>query len=498
MQTFAELLTEYATRTGVSDAELARVLNVSRQTIFRWKEGWVGKPRYREDILRITDKLRLTPAERDELLLSAGFPPETPIVAASEILPTVQPTPQIELSETPAPRALVPERLPVRTIPRWAFWLAAVIAVIVVGMLVFAAISNPSANLPSAAPGETLVIIAQFADGFKTFAPTPIHRVADSEPPTALDVSSRIQTALEREVRAARLEHIRVVTFSEAITDAARAEQIRQRANATIVVWGMPSGENVVVGLAVAPAASRADDLSLDALVAVPFDAPIQIASASSDEIQALVLVILAHLQLADGDFGMARAALTQALSRPTQEQTTQAILNLHAGYIAQIAKPPELGAAIQFYSQTIALAPDIPTAYLNHGVAAIRLNDAAQWQSDLSRVLALQPDHVGARLALCWAHSLDKQPQLALSHCDAAVSRASSARSREARALVYAQLGRLSDAANDLQAFLDWLTHQPESLRARYGSTRTDWLQALKAGKNPIDDVTLEKLRRE
>ena len=100
-----------------------------------------------------------------------------------------------------------------------------------------------------------------------------------------------------------------------------------------------------------------------------------------------------------------------------------------------------------------------MPTAYLNRGIAAIRLNDAAQWQPDLARVLALQPDYPGARLALCWAHALDKQPQLALPHCDAAVSRAAS---------------------------------------ARYGSTRADWLQMLKAGKNPIDAVTLEKLRRE
>jgi transcriptional regulator with XRE-family HTH domain/regulator of sirC expression with transglutaminase-like and TPR domain len=496
MRTFAELLTEFTERTGISDAELARALNVSRQTIFRWKEGLVEKPRYREDVLRIADKLRLTPVERDELLLAAGFPPQTPVVTAPETLPTVPPAPPVELVETFTLRAPESKRSP--AISRPAIALVAALVVIVVGALIFVAMTGPRANLPSAAPGETLIIIAQFADSNKTPAPTAIRRFAEADPAAAPDASSRLQAALEREVRAARLENLRVVILPETIRDAARAEQIRQQTQAAIVVWGTPSAEHLTVGLTVAPAASRADDLALDALVTPPCDAPLKIASASPDEIQLLALVVLAHLQLADGNLGMARAALTQALSRPAQEQTTQAILNLHAGYVAQIAKPPELGAAIQFYSQTITLAPDLPTAYLNHGIASIRLNDAPQWQSDFTRVLTLSPDHSGAQLALCWAHALDKQPQLALPHCDAAVSRDATARSREARTLVYTQLGRLPDAAKDLQAFLDWLARQPESLRARYGSTRADWLQSLKAGKNPIDDAILEKLRRE
>ena len=505
MQTFAELLTEYARRTGISDAELARALNVSRQTIFRWKEGLVEKPRYREDVLRIADKLRLTPAERDELLLAAGFPPEAPIVIASEALPTVIPVSPADLNPSPASAnaevqvpAAVPEQLPRRPFPRWRIGLVAAFLLIGAGTLVFAALSTPRTNLPSAAPGESLVIIAQFSSDFKSLTPTPNRRFAESEPSAALDVSSRIHTAIEREVSATRLENVRIVIFPEVIRDTTRAEQIRQQTRATITVWGIPSGENSVVGLAVAPAASRADDLSLDALVATPFDAPMKITGTSSDEIQALALVVLAHLHLAGGDAGLARAALTQALSRPMQEPAAQGMLDLHAGYIAQIAKPPELGAAIQFYSQTLTLAPDLPAAYLNRGVASIRLNDPAQWQADLARALALQTDHFGARRASCWAYALDRQPQLALPHCEAAVSRDATARSREARALVYAQLGRLPDAATDLQAFLDWLARQPESLRARYGSTRADWLAALRAGKNPIDDAMLEKLRIE
>ncbi len=78
MRSFGELLAEHIERTGITDAELARNIGVQRQTIFRWKEGLVARPRYREDVLRIATKLRLTPDERDELLLAGGFPPENP------------------------------------------------------------------------------------------------------------------------------------------------------------------------------------------------------------------------------------------------------------------------------------------------------------------------------------------------------------------------------------------------------------------------------------
>ena len=76
LPTFGQLLSEYMTRSGISDSELARAIGVRRQTIFRWKEGLVERPRAREDVLQCAKKLRLSNEERDRLLLSAGFPPE--------------------------------------------------------------------------------------------------------------------------------------------------------------------------------------------------------------------------------------------------------------------------------------------------------------------------------------------------------------------------------------------------------------------------------------
>lgn len=76
LPTFGQLLAEYMSRSGISDSELARSIGVRRQTIFRWKEGLVERPRSRDDVLQCAKKLRLTDDERDHLLLAAGFAPE--------------------------------------------------------------------------------------------------------------------------------------------------------------------------------------------------------------------------------------------------------------------------------------------------------------------------------------------------------------------------------------------------------------------------------------
>jgi transcriptional regulator with XRE-family HTH domain len=85
MKTFAELLSLYTERTGISDTELARAIGVSRQTIFRWKQGTTSRPNKREDILAISRKLCLQSEEQANLLLAAGFRPEDVILIDKEV-----------------------------------------------------------------------------------------------------------------------------------------------------------------------------------------------------------------------------------------------------------------------------------------------------------------------------------------------------------------------------------------------------------------------------
>lgn len=76
MPSFAELLKQYIERLGINDAEFARKIKVRRETLLRWLTGEVTRPRQREDIVQCAEQLDLTPKERDELLIAAGFSPE--------------------------------------------------------------------------------------------------------------------------------------------------------------------------------------------------------------------------------------------------------------------------------------------------------------------------------------------------------------------------------------------------------------------------------------
>lgn len=107
LPTFGQLLAEYMSRSGISDSELARNIGVRRQTIFRWKEGLVERPRSREDVLQCAKKLRLSDDERDRLLLAAGFAPEQ---LASTVLRTAEPpaVPQ----DAPPPPIVAPAQEP--------------------------------------------------------------------------------------------------------------------------------------------------------------------------------------------------------------------------------------------------------------------------------------------------------------------------------------------------------------------------------------------------
>ncbi len=524
MRNFGELLTEYMGRTGITDSELARTLGVRRQTIFRWKEGLVARPRLREDVLRCAAKLRLTPAERDELLLAAGFAPENPEIVTvtappdeggtrlSEESPVLTQAPPLSAAgprEQPAPAwpisnggpttessrppseeiartTIAPSRARLRPVPKWPWVGVIVLALIGVGASwLFLSRERPGGlTYPVAAPGETLIVVGRFVNS------------GPGQP--TYNVEARIQSALEREIQGARQDRVRIVVWPEEIKDASAAEAIRQQARARLVIWGTQSSGNVNIRYMLPSNGTLPDGSPLGMIVSLPADPTVDINAALPEEVQALALLTLGQLYLDRADWGQARAGLTQALSRPPAAPDSEATIDLYMGYVNQVARPRDLNRAVEFYSHTIDLAPNSVTAYLNRGVAYVQLDQPRQWQADLQHVVSLQPDNLGAQQALCWAFGLDMKPDLALPHCDQAVARDTTAKSRDARGVVYAELGRLADAAADFRVFLDWLAKQPESLSARYTPTRTAWIESLKAGTNPIDKQALEKLRQE
>jgi tetratricopeptide (TPR) repeat protein/transcriptional regulator with XRE-family HTH domain len=84
-RSFAELLADYMSLAGVSVDELARELGVERSTILRWRTGQTKRPRYRDNVLRCANVLKLTPEEADLFLASVGYRPEHGTLAVSEV-----------------------------------------------------------------------------------------------------------------------------------------------------------------------------------------------------------------------------------------------------------------------------------------------------------------------------------------------------------------------------------------------------------------------------
>lgn len=76
MEDFADYLRFFRRRGGFTQKGLAKALKVSPSTITNWEQGYVKRPRHREDILRLANVLDLKEDETDRLLTVAGYPIE--------------------------------------------------------------------------------------------------------------------------------------------------------------------------------------------------------------------------------------------------------------------------------------------------------------------------------------------------------------------------------------------------------------------------------------
>lgn len=62
-------------------------------------------------------------------------------------------------------------------------------------------------------------------------------------------------------------------------------------------------------------------------------------------------------------------------------------------------------------------------------------------------------------------------------------------------RGLVY--LAQNKDAAaNEFSGFMRWLDTQPPSVREHFSRARGEWMASLRAGRNPFNAQTLQRLR--
>lgn len=487
MAAFSELLTEYMTRTGISDSELARHLGISRQTIFRWKEGLTARPRVRQDVLKCAERLRLSPAERDALLLAAGFAPEQ-----------INPAP-VALDAPSESNTLVPVEPPVIHIPsalpapkrarRWLVLLViALIIAAIVGLLLalpstqqnLIAWISPPTPTPTPLPPELVIAVARLNS-------------RGGQAPT-YDVTARLRQTLEREIESENLFGVRLVDVGDSIRDAQTAERVRVRAGADAILWGNFSGDDARVEITHAARVPLTGTV-LSAFPLTPRDQSVTLDMSAPSQARALALTTLAPLHLARGNVDGARRAYETARALTPYSREMSAALDFYRGYLAQTTAPQDLDAAIGAYNRTLDVT-SLYEAYLNRGLALLAQNEDASAMGDLGNAQALEPARAEAFRAACWVYALEQQPQTALPYCDDAAARDAAAWSLDARGVVYAELGRYAEAANEFANFLRWLDTQPASTRERFGSSRRAWMETLRAGKNPFDAATLNQLR--
>lgn len=508
MRSFSQLLQQYVERAGISDAELARRLGVSRQTVFRWREGETQRPRHREDVLRLAATLRLATEERDALLTAAGFRPQGPPPGPDHEDPHMEPGASFSLRR----------RLP-------ALILVA-IAVLLIGFLAW----TPSGsqllrrlpwNRPQpAAPGELLVAVSPFAN----------YGGASG----GYNVAGRVQEALEAAFRQAEVP-ARVEILSTEIRDETEAQVEADRLRAALVIWGEYDSGRII-----AYTTSPRDDSILWAEprrwhVASSEALSTTINSNVPAELRWIALTVLGRVHMNEDQPERAQAAFQQALAEPPSDDHSQAVIYYYLGLIESGRPEPSLDELVAYYTEAIERRPQMVSALNNRGLAYLErdepgdlaraerdfrlaadlapdlaapaINMAAVYQlrgdpdeieillNWLERAVELKPADPRIHNNLCWYYSLSGRPQEALPYCDQALASGDLTNSHDSRALALALLGRTEEAIDEFQIFLTRLQTEDPTMYREFRSTRERWIEMLKAGEDPFDEELLRGL---
>ena len=401
MRTFAELLSEYIERAGISDTELARSIGVRRQTLFRWKDGQILRPRYRDDVIRCAKRLRLTPEERDLLLTAAGFSPETPPLAGREQPPEpMREVPSEDAAAKEEPQDAVPQPTVTSSRRPWVIGFAGGLVIVVGIALATAMLSNGEGEVPVvevvATPTQTpepttppstptAVVETPIAETPEAKLAAKVMTTSELEAEedivviarfvnyiggeTGYNVAGRIRTALEEEIRDEFLPSIKIKLLAEDIRDEAEAQEVAQRTNASIVIWGEYDSGRAQARFTVPALHGSMEEDQVERPVLNPTDLTATINTELPHDVRLLALLIFAELYESGEDSKKARDALDEALTTPPKEPDTVSTIYFRLGYLHQVKEPPNLAAAEKYYTLAILYNPQSPTAYFNRGL---------------------------------------------------------------------------------------------------------------------------------
>ena len=376
MPTFAELLTKYVARAGIGDAELARRIRISRLTLIRWKEGVTTRPRYREDVVRCADVLRLTPEERDELLRAAGFDPV-------ESSPAPDSDDAVDSAEAVAePPVVTPRRLP-RT-----YVVGAVVALLVVGVLGYFLLLRP--DIPVAGDGESVILTAPF-----------VNFTAGQQ---GFNIQGRLTEEIERAVSTAGLANVRVVKWTSPISSEADALDAALESRADMVIWGEYDSGRVMANFTVPPQSEyqvgsnpQVVDISLS-----PADFPASINEALTGEVSTVALMVLGQLYLERDEHDLAKLALSEAMMQQPVNTDTLVGIKFRLGLAYMGGKYADYDESVWLFTQALAVRPRSVDTLNNRALAYLerdREGDVGLAVDDLTRALGQEPRNAGTYL---------------------------------------------------------------------------------------------------
>ena len=408
MPTFADLLTIYMERTGIGDTELARRIPVSRPTLIRWKEGVTTRPRYREDVVRCAELLRLAPEEQDEFLLAAGFSPDTPSIP--EETSTIASVPEATSSETPVSTEIIAVP-PAPTVPteeapsapqasllrRWGLRIGVVAASLLVAALVavFVAFGVMDRTVyPAASPGEALIVLAPF-----------VNYTAGQQ---GFNVPGRLKEEIDREILAAGISGVSTVEWPKRIHEEAEAEAAGTRADAMLVIWGEYDSGRVIARFTVPDSRSEQHDQQVVDIASTPSELPATINIGLTEEVRYVALLTLGQLHLEQGEYDLAKAALIRALIKPPTDPSALANLRFNLGLAYRGGRKADFDIAIWLFSQVLSTDPDSVEAYNSRALSYLdrgQRGDIELALADLDRALNLEPDRAATYLNLAVAY---------------------------------------------------------------------------------------------
>ena len=378
-------------RTGIWDAELARRIPVSRQTLVRWKEGITSRPRHRDDVSRCAELLRLTDGERDELLLAGGFSPEA-------ALPSID-------GESPLPDdpEEVPETPPVQqTDASPARRRRVLLVALVASTLVLAAVAaglalmfRDTTEYPLAVDGESLIVLAPF-----------VNYTAGGQ---GFNVVGRLRAAVDSELQSADLASVRTVEWPIEIDGAPEAEDAIRRSNAALIIWGEYDSGRVVARFTAPPngGTSVRGDRVVD-IASSPAQLPATINIGLTEEVRYVALATLGQLYLEQDQLDRAKTLLIRALEPPPSEAVALANLRYLLGSAYLGGDLADFDEAIWLFTQVLAVEPRSVEALNSRALAYLergRVGDPDLAIDDLNRALTIRPERAATHLNLAVAH---------------------------------------------------------------------------------------------